>query len=113
MAFEKECAIALNAYLRIYPGSFFGKPLKTSDLKDAGRSLVFMGFSTLAPLAKNKKEYCVILRLIQQDVEDFFCMLASGDGKILECKFTDAKKAADVKTLEKFGKYYAEEEKKF
>lgn len=112
MSFERECVISLNAYLRIYPGSFFGRPLKAKEIKDACNSLVFVGFCMLAPLAKDRKDYCVILRLIQQDVEDFFCMLASGDRKILECKFSDTKKAVDAKKLEKFEKYYKEEESK-
>ena len=110
--YEKECAISLNAYLRIFPESFFGRALKTSDIKNACNSLVFVGFGMLAPLAKSKKDYFVILRLVQQDVEDFFCMLASGDRKMLACKLEDARKVADGKTLEKFVKYYAEEEKK-
>jgi hypothetical protein len=113
MPYEKECAVSLNAYLRLYPNSFFGRPLKATELKSACNSLVFAGFSALVPLAGDKKYYCVILRLIHQDIEDFYCVLASGDKKMLECKFSDAKKAADPKTLEKFEKYYAEEEKKF
>lgn len=112
MAYERECVISLNAYLRIYPDSFFRRPLKSKDIKDAGNSLVFVGFSMLVPLAKDKKDYFAILKLIRQDVEDFFCMLASGDKKILACKFSDIKKTADKKMLEKFEKYFREEEKK-
>ena len=109
---KKECLISLNAYHRLYPGSFFGRPLKAEEIRDAGNSLVFAGFGALAPLATEKKDFFVILRLIDQNVEDFFCMLASGDRKLFACRFADAKKAADSKTLEKFGKYYTEEKKK-
>jgi hypothetical protein len=112
MAFEKDCAISLNAYLHIYPDSFFGRQLKAKDIRNAGNALVFVGFGMIVPLAKNKKDYFVILKLIQRDVEDFFCMLASGDKKILACKFSDIKKTVDEKMLEKFEKYYGEEEKK-
>jgi hypothetical protein len=113
MAYERECAVSLNAYLRIYPGSFFGRPLNAKDVANAKSSLVFVGFCMLAPVAKDKKDYCAILRLVRDDVEDFFRMLASGDMKILECRLSDFRKAIDPATLRKFEKYYAEEDRKF
>ncbi len=112
MAFEKECAASLNAYLRIYPGSFFGRPLKTEEVALAKNALVCAGFETLAPLAASRKDYYSILWLVQHDVEGFFAMLSSGDRKALECRFADARKAADAKALDKFQKFYKQEEKK-
>jgi hypothetical protein len=112
MDFEKECLISLNAYHRISPGSFFRRKLKKDEIKNARNSLVFVGFCRLAPLANAKKEYLVILKMIEQNIEEFYCMLASGDNKQLSCRFSDARKAASKKTMETFEKYFREEEKK-
>jgi hypothetical protein len=113
MDFERECLISLNAYSRLYPQSFFRRPLENKDLKNARNSLVFLGFCIVAPVASEKKDYFVILKMIEQDVEEFYCILMAGDKKRIFCRFEEVKKAADKKMLEKFGKFFSEEEKKF
>lgn len=111
MDFEIECLVSLNAYLRISPGSFFGRALKKSDIKNARDSLVFVGFRALAPLAKDRKDYFVILRLIEQDVEETYSLLISGDDKRLSCKFCDCRNTADRKSMEKIREVLRRREK--
>jgi len=111
MKLEKACVYSLNAYHRLYPGSFFGRKLKEKELKDAKKTIVFLGFCKLARLAKERKDYFVILRLIEQDVEGVCCLLMVSDDEQFSQKFLEARKNADPKMLEKFEKYYKEEEK--
>jgi hypothetical protein len=111
MKLEKACVYSLNAYNRLYPSSFFRRKLQEKDIKEAKKSIVFLGFCKLAHLAKEKKDYFVILKIIEQDVEGVCCMLMVSDDKQFSQKFLKAKKNADPKLLEKFEKYYKEEER--
>jgi len=112
MDFEKEFLVSINAYNRLYPGSFFRRPLKAGDIQQARSSLVFVAFRMLAPLAKGTDDHFAILKAIEQDVEEIYCLLMAGDGKRLSCRFSEAKKAAEKKILERFERYFAEEKKK-
>jgi len=112
MKLEKACVYSLNAYNRLYPGSFFGRRLGQEEIKEAKKSIVFLGFCKLARLAKERKDYFVILRLIEEDVEGTCCMLMFDGYKEFSGRFIEARKNADPKMLEKFEKYYREEEKK-
>ncbi len=51
MKLEKACVYSLNAYNRLYPGSFFGRRLGQEDIKEAKKSIVFLGFCKLARIA--------------------------------------------------------------
>lgn len=109
---ENLCLISLNAYHRIYPKSFFRRTLETSDLKHAKNSLVFLGFSRLHKMAKEKKDYFLILKLIEHDVEGVFEMLLTEKMEGLQRKFEKLESETRNEVLEKFKKYFAEEERK-
>ncbi|UCC91244.1 MAG: hypothetical protein JSV39_02910, partial [Candidatus Aenigmatarchaeota archaeon] len=66
---ETLCLISLNAYHRISRNSFFRRILEAKDLEHARNSLVFHGFSRLSEIAKENKDYFVILRLIERDID--------------------------------------------
>jgi hypothetical protein len=106
------CLVSLNAYHRIYPDSFFRRTLKKEDLEHARNSLVFLGFSKLHMLAKESKHYFIILKLIEQDVEGVCEMLLTEKTERLREKFEKIKNETKNEVLEKFKKYFAEEERK-
>jgi len=106
------CMVCLNAYYRIYPNSFFRRILRKDELEMARDSLVFLGFSRLAELAKETKDYYLILRLIEQNVDEVCELLWTGKSKVLRNKFEKLKTAADREVLDKFEECFAEEEKK-
>ncbi len=106
------CMISLNAYHRIYPNSFFRRILRKDELEMARDSLVFLGFYRLLELAKEIKDYFLILRVIEQNVDEVCKMLWTGKGKVLRDKFKKLKTTADREVLDKFEECFAEEEKK-
>jgi len=106
------CLISLNAYHRIYPNSFFRRTLETSDLEHAKNSLVFLGFSKLHKIAKERRHYFIILKLIEQDVEGVCEMLLTEKTERLRKKFEKLKNEIKNEVLDKFKKYFAEEERK-
>jgi hypothetical protein len=106
------CLVSLNAYQRIYPNSFFRRPLRKEDLKPAGNSLVFLGFSELSGLARGTKDYFVILKLIEQNVNGVCEMIRTGKNEKFIAKFKRLKKETGKEIIEKFEKYFREEEKK-
>lgn len=106
------CLISLNAYHRMYPNSFFRRVLEAEDLEHARNSLVFHGFSKLVPLAKEKKDYLVILRLIEQDVDGVYDMLRTENIEMFRKNFEKMKSEIESGLLEKFEKFFAEEEKR-
>lgn len=109
---DNACLISLNAYNRIYPDSFFRKPLKKKDLEFAKKTLVFKGFCKLSELAKEEKDYFLILRMIEHDVDGVYGMIATGDIESFREKFEELKSRTDKQILDKFHSYFNEEMKK-
>jgi len=109
---EMECLVSLNAYHRIYPNSFFRRILEIPDLEHARNSLVFLGFSKLVPLTKEKKDYFIILKSIEQDVDGTYEMLGSGNNESFRKEFEKLKSGIEKGLLKKFEKYFIEEKKK-
>ncbi len=109
---ETLCLVSLNAYHRISQDSFFRRILEISDLESARNSLVFHGFSKLSELAKESKDYFLILKLIEQDVEGVYEMLSTGNIENFREKFEKLKRETAKETLEEFEKYFTEEERK-
>jgi len=111
MDYEHLCLAAINAYHRIYPGSFFGRVLEISDLENAKSSLVFMAFRKTAPDVK-EDEYFLVLKAIEKDVDGFYKMIITGEREGIIVKIEQARKETDKDTLEKFMKYLKEEKEK-
>ncbi|MCK4336183.1 MAG: hypothetical protein KAW40_05685 [Candidatus Aenigmarchaeota archaeon] len=109
---ETLCLISLNAYHRISPESFFRRTLEIPDLEHARNSLVFHGFSKLSELANESKDYFLILKLIEQDVEGVYEMLSTGNIEKFREKFEKLKSETGSENLEKFEKYFTEEKGK-
>jgi hypothetical protein len=109
---ENLCLISLNAYHRISKDSFFRRVLEANELEHARNSLVFHGFSKLSELAKESRDYLIILRLIEQDVDGVYEMLGTGNIEKFREKFEKLKSEIESGILEKFEKFFAEEEKK-
>ncbi len=109
---ERACLISLNAYHRISRDSFFRRILEAKDLEHAKNSLVFHGFSKLSGLAKESKDYFIILKMIESDIDGVYEMLKTGEIGELREKFEKLKSKTSKETLEEFEKYFLEEEKK-
>jgi hypothetical protein len=112
MAFERVCLVSLNAYHRIRPDSFFRRILKASDLRVAKNSLVFLGFSKLFKLAKERRDYLIILKLIERDVDGIYEMLNGKDIERFQENFKKLRSETESEILDKFEKYLSEEEGK-
>ena len=112
MDHETLCLISLNAYHRISKDSFFRRPLRKDDVPLAKNTLVFLGFSELLHLSKERKDYFLILKTIENDVDGVYEMLKTGEKEKFEESFEKLKTGAKEETLNKFEKYFAEEEKK-
>ncbi|MEE9323776.1 MAG: hypothetical protein V3U72_04485 [Candidatus Aenigmarchaeota archaeon] len=109
---ETLCLISLNAYHRISKDSFFRRILEAKDLEHTRNSLVFLGFSELSGLAKERKDYFIILKLIEQDVDGVYGMLSRGEKESFRGKIEKMKRETAKETLEEFEKYFTEEEGK-
>ncbi len=109
---ETLCFISLNAYYRIYPDSFFRRILETSDLEHAKNSLVFHGFSKLAGIAKERKDYFIILKLIENDVDGVYEMLRTGEMGSFGSKIEKLRWEIESEILRKFERYFIEEERR-
>ena len=106
------CLVSLNAYHRIYPQSFFRRILEIKDLENVRNSLVFQGFGRLAGLAKEKKDYFVILKLIESNVDAVYQMLRTGRVEGFSNEIERSRWETDSETLNTFEKYLREEEAK-
>ena len=109
---ETLCLVSLNAYHRISQDSFFRRILEAKDLESARNSLVFRGFSKLSGFAKESKDYLIILKLIESDVDGVYEMLRTGSTEKSREKFEKLKRETAKETLEEFEKYFTEEERK-
>ena len=112
MRAEIKCLISLNAYHKLYPNSFFRRPLRKDDVPLAKNTLVFLGFSELLHLSKERKDYFLILKTIENDVDGVYEMLKTGEKEKFEESFEKLKTGTKEESLNKFEKYFAEEEKK-
>ncbi len=112
MRVELKCLISLNAYHKLYPNSFFRRLLQKDEILFAKNTLVFLGFSELLYLSRERKDYFLILKTIESDVDGVYEMLRTGEKKKLEERFEKLKTETKEETLNKFEKYFAEEEKK-
>ncbi|GAG30045.1 unnamed protein product [marine sediment metagenome] len=109
---ETLCLVSLNAYHRISKDSFFRRVLEANELEPARNSFVFHGFSKLSELAKESKDYLIILKLIEQDVDGVYGMLGTGNIEKFREKFEKLKSETGSEILEKFEKHFIEEKKK-
>jgi|GEM_PF-1780201 len=106
------CLVSLNAYHRISKDSFFRRILRKEDLGHAKNSLVFHGFSKLLGFARESKEYFIVLKLIEQNIDDICEMVYGGDAGDLREKFEKLKASTGKEILERFEKHFKEEKKK-
>jgi hypothetical protein len=112
MDFASVCLISLNAYHRIFPDSFFRRILEAKELEHVRNSLVFHGFSRLAGLAKERKDYFIILKIIEQDVDGIYEMLRTGRIEIFGAIIEKLRWEIESELLVKFERFFIEEEKK-
>ena len=110
MDFESICLVSLNAYHRIYPDSFFRRSLRKEDLGHARHSLVLLGFSKLAGLAKENKDYFIILKIIESNVDGVYEMIRTGRTESIGIQIERLRWEIESELLERFERYFREEE---
>ncbi len=101
------CLAALNAYHEIKPNSFFRRKLKKEEMKHAENTLVVLGFIKLKVLTKDTSDFFVILKMIEDNVNDVFGLVI-GEKEIdeFEIIFENEKRSIDKKDVEIFIKIF-------
>ncbi|NIO20445.1 MAG: hypothetical protein GTN76_06815 [Candidatus Aenigmarchaeota archaeon] len=108
---DDECfLVSINAYHRINPDSFFRRSISEEDVDHLGNTLVFLGFNEFKEFAKSEKEYYVVLKLIEKNIERVCEFLFSGKKREnFQKVFEDLKKEVEEEVLNDFAKFFKEE----
>lgn len=106
------CLACLNAYHRIYPGSFFKRRLEAKEMEQARKSMVFIAFSELCGGAKDDKDCFFILRAIDKDPDRVYRMLMLNRDEQISRDMEGIRKSANKEDVDRFLKYLKEEKSK-